>query len=144
MKDPKLEEVYFYVIERTMRTAKQLSNKLFSANGFPITVDQWVILKRIHDDEGLSQAEISEHTFKDPAAITRIVDQLQKKGMAERVQDPNDRRRFNLILTTLGQKTYSEILPEVQRQRALGVEGISTEELEAMKLTLNKIYKNLS
>ena len=143
MADTKLEHVYPFLLERTIRKMKQVSTQRFRELGYGITIDQWVILKRIGDDEGLSQVEVSESTFKDPAALTRIIDQLAKRELVERRDDPNDRRRSMLHLTKAGRSLYDEMLPEVQRQRAQGRAGISEDEMNALKTILNKIYDNV-
>ena len=51
----------------------------FSANGIDLTVDQWLVLKKISDADGLTQIELAEAVFKDRASIKRILDLLLAK-----------------------------------------------------------------
>ncbi|MEL6658379.1 MAG: MarR family transcriptional regulator, partial [Bacteroidota bacterium] len=73
MKDLVLEDVYVYLLERTIREIKRDFNRRLKAAypGLIITSDQWVILKRISELEALNQREVAAVTGKDPASITR-------------------------------------------------------------------------
>ncbi len=142
--EDKLEEVIYFLLDRTIRRAKQYSQKEFVQRDFGLTVDQWVILKRISESNGVSQVEISESTYKDPAAITRIIDFLVKENLVERRMNAEDRRKFNVYLTPKGKTTVDKVLPIVVEIRKTGIRDIEQNELENLKNTLNKIYENMS
>ena len=142
--EDKLEEVIYFLLDRTIRRAKQFSQKEFAQRDFGVTVDQWVILKRISESNGVSQVDISESTYKDPAAITRIIDFLVKENLVERRMNEDDRRKFDVNLTSKGKTTVDKILPVVIEIRKAGLQGIEQKELENLKTTLNKIHENMS
>ncbi|MBX2840146.1 MAG: MarR family transcriptional regulator [Flammeovirgaceae bacterium] len=142
--DKELHEVLYFRMERTMRKLKEYTRQVLKENKYGITIDQWIILKRISEDEnGLSQTEVSNSTFKDPAAITRIIDHLCKKQLVERHPVENDRRAHNLVLTRLGKNLVVEMTPIIQAIRAKGIEDLKVEEVEALKINLDKIYHSL-
>ena len=143
MSDQKLDEVYFYLLERTVRQFRKFSKIKLVEKGFEISGEQWVIIKRISEQEGVNQKEIANLTYKDPASVTRILDILQKKGWIERQSIIGDRRAYGLYLTKEGKSLVKKITPIAKRMRAAGLEGVSQEELENLKKTLNKIYKNM-
>ena len=142
MDDIKLEEVYAFWLDRTIKRMRQYSQMIFDKHGFKLTVDQWVILKRIADDEGCSQKEIAAKTYKDPASITRIIDALSKKGLVERRPQPNDRRRYDIFLTDKGQDLYHEMIDVVIELRKVPLKNISTEELQQLQSILNRMYNS--
>ena len=41
--------------------------------------------------------------------VTTIVDQLEKEGLVERLDEPADRRAFRIRLTRAGEKTFAEM-----------------------------------
>jgi len=41
--------------------------------------------------------------------VTGIVDQLEKEGLVERLDEPADRRAFRIRLTRSGDKTFAEM-----------------------------------
>ena len=131
-----------FVIERTAKRMKHSFQKLLKNLDAGITVDQWVILQLLYDDGVMSQLDIGENTNKDAPTVTRIIDLLCSKGLAERKIDPVDRRKFNIHLTELGIKRIEKLLPEVREFRLAGYRGISDEELGKLMRTLNRIYIN--
>ncbi len=142
MKDIPLKDVYFFVIERAIKSVRRYSQNVFNDLSFDLTVDQWIVLKRIHESEGITQAEIADDVIKDNASVTRIIDQLVKKEVVNRQPHADDRRRFSLILTKKGVKLYDNILPVILRMRTQGIDGISERELKTTIKVLNKIAEN--
>ena len=143
MEDLKLEEVYFYLLERTVRQFRKFSKVKLGEKGYDLSGEQWVVLKRVSEQEGVNQKEIANLTYKDPASVTRILDILQKKGWVNRQPIPGDRRAYGLHLTKEGKNLVKKVTPIAKRMRAIGLEGVSPKELEMLKKTLNTIYKNM-
>jgi len=143
MKDLKLDEVYFFLLERTVRQFRKFSKEKLGERGMEISSEQWVILKRVSEQEGINQKEIANLTYKDPASVTRMVDLMAKKGWIERQPIEGDRRAYGLHLTKEGKDFVKKMLPAAKELRAMGLENISQKELENFKKTLNKIYENM-
>lgn len=138
-----LDEVIYFLSERMMRRAREYSKSEFAKQGFDISIDQWVILKRIWEEQGISQVDLANATYKDPASVTRILDILEKKGFSERRVDENSRRAYKIFLTTEGVKLFDKMLPLVQAIRAKGIENLNEEEIQITKSVLRKMYSNL-
>lgn len=146
MKDLVLEDVYVYLLERTIREIKRDFNRRLKATypDLSITSDQWVVLKRISEREALNQREVAAVTGKDPASITRTLDLLAKKAWVERQEIANDRRAYQVVLTDEGKDLVERLTPLAKETREAGLNGIAAEEFEQFKLTLNKIFANVS
>jgi MarR family transcriptional regulator, organic hydroperoxide resistance regulator len=141
--DKKLEDVVYYRIERVMRQVKVYTRQVIKQQEFGVTIDQWLILKRISESpEGLTQIELSNGIFKDPAAVTRILNALEKMALVSREVSPGDRRSFQLHLTPQGKTLVSQMTPTVQDIRAKGLQHLSEEEIEQLKKLLDKMYFN--
>lgn len=146
MKDLVLEDVYVYLLERTIREIKRDFNRRLKASypDLTITSDQWVIIKRISEREALNQREVAAVTGKDPASITRTLDLLVKKGWVERQAVENDRRAYQVVLTEAGAELVQQLTPLAQETREAGLLGVSDQEFSSFKATLNKIFDNVS
>jgi len=144
MKDQNLDSVIYFLMERVMRRAKIVSRQRFQALNVSITIDQWVVLKRIAENEPLTQKDIAQSTFKEPAAVTRILDILSKLDYVKRLPVVGDRRKYHLALTENGQALYDELIPHIIEIRAQGIQDIQAENIENMKDALRKMYENLS
>ncbi len=58
---------------------------------------------------GLKMNELSRLLMVTGGNVTAIVDQLEKEGLVERVDEPADRRAFRIQLTRAGEKTFAEM-----------------------------------
>ncbi|WKN44531.1 MarR family winged helix-turn-helix transcriptional regulator [Tunicatimonas pelagia] len=143
MEDESLDEIYYFLMERLMRKAREVTKLRFAEFGNPVTVDQWIIIKKIAEKEGISQREVSDETFKEPAAITRSLDILDKKALIERRAVKGDRRKYQLYLTSGGKKLYQQLLPAVIDIRQTGLRDLSENDRTMLKEFLRKIYHNL-
>ena len=138
----KIEDVILFQIDLTSKVSKQYSQKEFDKLNLGITVEQWVILKIVSETEALSQKELAQKSYRDPASITRTLDLLEQKGLLSRRAIENNRRAYHIYLTKKGQKFVSDNLDLVITLRRKSTTGISQKELEALSSTLNKIQKN--
>jgi MarR family transcriptional regulator for hemolysin len=139
-----LNDIIFYTMDRAEKSYRQYAQKKLKEAGFNITVDQWLVLKAIEEDSNATQQQISQRVFKDVASVTRIVELLVKNGWMSRSFHSTDRRRFNLQLTEEGQELIERLKPFTAANRKKALEGVSSEEIQQLKDTLEKIIKNVS
>lgn len=135
-------QAYPYLMERAMRRMRQATHQAFAEAGLDITAEQWVVLYIIHDGNGLSQVEITELAFKDAPTVTRIIDNLVKKGWVFRQMGTEDRRKFELYMTKEGSEVVEKLLPIVMALRQQGINNLSASDLRILKKVLNRIYIN--
>lgn len=141
-KDQKLEDVLYYLLEKTNKVIRRYSQVRFSEAGIEITVDQWLVLKKISDLERITQIELANAIFKDRASITRILDLLLEKKLV-RKEAGSDRRAYELILTAAGEKFMGQALMIVRSVRKKGIESMTEKEQEQLRTSLQKIINNL-
>lgn len=134
---------YSFLLDRTARRVKQYAQNKFKEGEFDVTVDQWLILKNLAENEVLSQTALASLVFKDHPTLTRIVDILCKKGYIERVPHPRDRRSFQLHLTREGEQKVSSLRPQVAQIREKAWNNLDQRDFEEFKRILNTIYSNL-
>jgi DNA-binding MarR family transcriptional regulator len=138
-----LYNAYSFLLDRTARRVKQYAQQRFKELGFNITVDQWLVLKHLSEHEEMKQNELAELIFKDNPTLTRIIDLLCKKGLAERKLHPADRRSFIVSLTKEGEKKVEQLKPKIRDVRFKAWEGLSERDFNQFRKILNTIYDNL-
>jgi MarR family transcriptional regulator, transcriptional regulator for hemolysin len=137
-----LKNVIFYQIEEAIKTYRMYAQKQIKAYGLKITIDQWLVLKSLKENPNFTQAELAEKVFKDSASVTRILDLLVQSEYVQREINPNDRRKFNLSVTSKGDKIVSDTYEIVLQNRKKALEGISENDIQIMSETLKKISQN--
>jgi DNA-binding MarR family transcriptional regulator len=134
---------YSFLLDRTARKVKQYAQQQFKHGDFDVTVDQWLVLKNLSENELLSQTELANLVFKDHPTLTRIIDLLCKKGYVERIPHPQDRRSFQLHLTPSGVAKVTELRPRILEIREKAWENLTETDFEEFKRILDTIYQNL-
>ncbi len=130
-----------YVINKAALMLKNELGRRFKP--YDITVEQWRLLNRLWERDGLTQKELAEQIFKDQPNTTRILDKLQKKGIIRREASPDDRRAFIVNLTDEGRILRERLLPIASKTGEDVFMGVSGEEQRLLKGLLNKICANI-
>ena len=129
-------------IDRTIKIIKQNYVRAFAEIGVEITTEQWVILDSLYEQNGISQTDLANGSFKNAPTVSRIIDLLCKKGLTERQRFENDRRRYKIYLTKKGKETYEKAYPVVLKLREQGWKNLSDSDYETFLRIMNQIFKN--
>ena len=135
---------YSFILDRTARRVKQYAQSAFSQHDFDLTVDQWTVLRILHEQTDLTNKELAERCGKDQPTLTRIVDLLIKKDLVDRISHPSDRRCLSLQLTSGGRQKVQEIAPKVAQFRMQAWKNLTEEDFAHFTRILNTIYDNLT
>jgi DNA-binding MarR family transcriptional regulator len=141
--DEEIYNAYSFLLDRTARRVKQYAQQKFNELNFNITVDQWLVLKHLHEHDKMKQNELADLIFKDNPTLTRIIDLLCEKGLTVRKVHPDDRRSFIVELTREGRKKVEQMMPRIREIRLKAWEGLTERDFTHLKKTLNTIYRNL-
>lgn len=129
------------MIEIASRQIKQAFQRRLQQGGFDLTVDQWVVLEQLSAGPK-SQVQVVEAVYKDPPTVTRIVDVLCRKGLAQRRPDEADRRRFSLHLTGAGTELLRRLQPVVVEVRARGWQGLTPDDYQQLHRIMTTVLGN--
>ena len=139
-----IEEVILFQIEQASKAAKIFAQRELDQQGIDVTVEQWILLKIIHEFSGLTQRELAIKSSRDPASITRTLDILERKQFISRNPVEGSRRSFSIQLTKTGQTFVDKNIEFVQGLRKKSVEGINPDELKTLTRLLGKIKENMT
>ncbi len=144
MTHPSDSRAYFFKIDTTIKKIRTALQRQFNDAGFDLTVDQWVVIDHLFRNPGISQNTLADMTTKDAPTVTRIIDLLAQKGLAERRLTDNDRRKFLVYLTEAGKAKYHEVLPIVSAMRRKGWGDLSEADYQHFIRIMDSIYQNVS
>ena len=131
-----------YLVGRSSRSIIKRLTKKFSDAGFDVSYEQWSILVHLYRKDGQTQQELSNIAVKDKAAITRLLNVLEKKNIVLRIPDRNDKRSKLVYLTNKAKDFKTELIAVVEDLLDEAKQDISSDEMEQCKTTLNKIFAN--
>ena len=117
--------------------------KAFLAAGFDLTPEQWGVMTRLRDNEGMNQNQLAERTFKDRHNINRILNLLEKHGYIKRCPDKSDKRAHSIFLTKSGRMIQEKLTPIVLNNIQQRFNDLSPEDLSALRRILEHVTKNI-
>ena len=88
---------------------------------------------------GLKMNELSRMLMVTGGNVTTIVDQLEKEGLVERLDEPADRRAFRIRLTPAGSKSFAEMARAHEQWVVELLAGLSGREREDLLKLLAKL-----
>ena len=142
MADIRLQDVVFYSLESASKAYRRFAQSRLDAAGIDITIDQWLVLKTIHETADVTLQQVGVAVFKDFASITRIVQLLERKGLLRRKPHSTDGRRSELVLTKSGQSVIRTVEPVAQAYRRQALDGIDPAEVARLRAVLKRITEN--
>jgi DNA-binding MarR family transcriptional regulator len=77
--------------------------------GAQIRISHYSVLAVISANPGLAQSEVADLVGIEPARLVRVLDELERRAMIQRMRSASDRRSHALFLTTEGQKSFEGI-----------------------------------
>ncbi len=131
-----------FLLERTTRIAKLSFTKAFKNLGVDITPEQWIVIDTVNKNGTMSQKSIGQLSFKNAPTISRIIDNLVKKGLVDRTGEEGDRRKTSISITPVGAELIGQCQAEIDRLRNLSWEGLSDADYDEFTRILDKIFEN--
>jgi len=136
-------ELYSFITGKASTAVARRLQKNFKDAGIEITIEQWSVLYHLWKEDGQSQQQLCEATFRDKPSITRLVDNLEKLKLVKRVASKNDRRSNLIFLTKEAKNLEQKTMDVANRTLNEALEGVTNEQIEIAKEVLQKVYDNL-
>jgi DNA-binding MarR family transcriptional regulator len=136
-------ELYSFITGKASTAIARRLQKKFNVAGVNITIEQWSVLYHLWKQDGMSQQELCNATFRDKPSITRLVDNLEKLNLVKRVASESDRRINMIYLTKQAQKLQDETMQLAEDTLNEALETVPVEKIEICKEVLQIVYDNL-
>jgi DNA-binding MarR family transcriptional regulator len=111
--------------------------------GHDFTLMQWIVLLYLRDGIATTASDIAREFRHDSGALTRVIDQLQRRGLVSRRRSTSDRRVVDLTLTAKGGRTIEDLLPVVVGQMNEALAPFTRVEFEQMRSLMERLVDHL-
>jgi DNA-binding MarR family transcriptional regulator len=136
-------ELYSFITGKASTALARRLQKNFKQNGVEITIEQWSVLYHLWKQDGLSQQELCNATFRDKPSITRLVDNLEKLKLVKRVSSKEDRRMNLIYLTETATRIQDQTMDLANQTLNEALENVDQADIELCKSVLQQVYDNL-
>src|SRR5688572_14883803 len=117
-------ELYSFITGKASTAIARRLQKKFNQAGLNLTIEQWSVLYHLWKEDGLSQQDLCNATFRDKPSITRLVDNLEKLNLVNRVASESDRRVNKIYLTKHAQKIQEQAMALAEETLNDALEGV--------------------
>lgn len=136
-------ELYSFITGKASTAIARRLQKRFNNAGLNITIEQWSVLYHLWKEDGRSQQQLCNATFRDKPSITRLVDNLERLNLVKRVPSEHDRRINLIYLTRQAQKLEEETMRIADETLSEALKTVPPDRIDVCKEVLQIVYDNL-
>lgn len=130
-----------YLVRKSFRSVSRALEARTSEYG--VTASQWHFLRVLWIEDGISQRELSQRVnMREPTTVI-AVKRLEKAGLINRKQSPEDGRKINIFLTPKARALKAKLMPLVEEVNNLATRGMTAKEKSELRRLLTKVNQNL-
>jgi DNA-binding MarR family transcriptional regulator len=107
------------------------------------SLQMWRVLAALREKDGRRMGDLSLTTSIEVSTLTRLVDNMEKKGLVARRRDAADSRAVLLHVTPAGRRLTRRILPIAERYETVALKGFGAAEADSLKAALRRLYGNM-
>jgi len=130
-----------YLIYRITNQLNRGLRKRLKRSG--INIARWRVLAVLKDNGKMNIGQIVERTLIEQPTVSRIVDQLEREGLALREISDEDSRFVQVKLTESGEKAFREIYPTATEHQEWALQGFTKQEIRDLIGFLERIQANI-
>jgi DNA-binding MarR family transcriptional regulator len=139
--DHRALRIWLRLLTCTQLIERQVRSRLRSQ--FDSTLPRFDLMAQLERHrEGLKMNELSRLLMVTGGNVTAIVDQLEKEGLVERLDEPADRRAFRIRLTKSGERTFGEMARAHEEWVVDLLAGLSRRDQDELLRLLARVKEN--
>lgn len=132
-------DTYVKLVRATESVSARVNRHL---SAYRLTVSQFGVLEALYHLGPLFLSELARKILKTGGNLTMVVDNLEKRGFAQRSPDPEDRRFVRVAITPKGNKLIASIFPAHARGVAAAFSALSPSEQEDLASLARKLGRS--
>ncbi|HZR35984.1 MAG TPA: MarR family transcriptional regulator [Nevskia sp.] len=126
-----------YLVKRAHGLALDMLEPELARHG--LTFTQYAVLMSVRDGIALNPKDLCIQLRHDSGALTRLLDQLESRGLVERHRSVEDRRAIEVHLTAAGEEALRTVIPLVVNRINSVLKDFSHAEVDELLRLLNKL-----
>jgi DNA-binding MarR family transcriptional regulator len=140
-KQPRLDESLGYLVRKTHHAMVAHLDSRLAEHG--ISPSTWSFLRRLWDEDGLTQKELADALGLTPPTAVSAIDNLEQRGLVERRLNGSDRRKRHIYLTAEARQMVAELRPLAIEVNDIALADLSAAEAKQLMRLLHKVSDSL-
>jgi DNA-binding MarR family transcriptional regulator len=110
---------------------------------FGLRVPEWRVLACLTDWDGSMVTQLARYAMIEQSRLTKIIIQMDKRGLIKRGSDPSDGRRVRIFLTDKGRKIAQDLVTDAKANEQELLASLQGSAGEQIKHTLRALIQRL-
>lgn len=127
---------------RTVKMTDYFLQEAFQSGKIDVNKEQMIVLKKLHDRDGINQNELASLTYRDKSSMARLLSKMESKNYVIRKQSATDKRSNKVFLTVQGRAVFKELIPVVKNVLLTIENDIGHSEKRMLIETMKKVQLN--
>lgn len=133
----------FYMLVFKAFHAQRQKNRM-NMNAFQLSPGQPKVLRYIQSHENCKLKDIAKECDVECATVSKMLDNLEEKGMIIRNINPQNKRAYQVNLTDKGRRALQKWEEHCMEVEQISLQGFTPEEKEQFQNYLSRMYTNLT
>ncbi len=108
-----------------------------------ISLPEWRVLTALTDRNDQTLSELAAHAGTELSYLSRVVMHAQERGLVHRFIAQEDKRSTRVSITVDGRALVRTVMPQARALEASWLQGISQQDVDNMRKTLQTLYQNV-
>ncbi len=135
---------FVYTLTRVSSRYRTELAQRFAAQGFAdVTPDYWIVMEWLWEEDNISIGQLAKRTSKDNAALSRIIDGMERNDLVNRVASPTDKRSYQIVLTKYAKSIIEKLKCIEESTLAKATSGLNPIEVKELIRMLEHLYNKL-
>lgn len=129
-----------YLLYLLAASSEQASAQFHAhVRGQGLRVPEWRVLACLVDNDSLMITRLARLSLMEQSRMTRIVDQMDARGLVQRETDAEDKRRVRVRLTEEGRKLASALVADARAHEARLLSALADTDAARIKKVLQTL-----
>jgi DNA-binding MarR family transcriptional regulator len=108
-----------------------------------LRVPEWRVMACLTDTDGSMVTELARYAMIEQSRLTKIIIQMDARGLVKRRSDPKDGRRVRVFLTAAGRELADELVADARTHELELLQSFQGSEGAEIKDTLRALIRHL-
>lgn len=131
-----------YLLAATSEAASAQFHAQIRAQG--LRVPEWRVLACLVDSDGMMVTHLARLALLEQSRVTKIITQMDARGLVERVGDAGDKRRVKVRLTDNGHRLALDLVDQAKAHEAHILSALADTDAARIKRTLQTVLTVLA
>ncbi len=139
-----LSKSFTFILTRVATRYRTDLAQNFVSKGYPdVTPDYWIVLEWLMEEDNITIGTLAKRTSKDNAALTRILNGMERNNLVNRIASASDKRSFQIILTEYAKSIFENLKIIEQAVLEKSTAGLNPIEVKELIRMLEHQFKQL-